>query len=357
MGLVLDRIKDFDWWRWLSIIFMGVSVRFTIDVIFGLKYRNYEIHWDNWEYLKAIILALILLEGIRWINRRLDENSNWETRPFRRFLIQFITNVLFVLLIMNGFRIISFNLFGSDQALQFANESIISLTAIGFTLIVILVEVGIFFLRRWRRSLAELEKFKRENIQFQFGMLRAQVNPHFLFNSLNTLAGLIYSQPDKAGKFVRKLSSVYRNVIKNRQKEVINLEDELDHMQDYLALMKLRFGPHLSMAIDINESYNSWFIAPMILQMLVENAVKHNVVTEKKPLNIWISIEPESKYIIIKNNLQRKTTPRTPSGAGLRNIISRYAYIIDKEVLVSTKGGYFTVKVPILKKEYESPDY
>lgn len=357
MGVVIESIKKFDWWRWMSIIFMGVSVRFTIDVIFGLKYRNYEIRWDNWEYLKAFILALILLEGIRWINRRLDENSNWESNPYRRFLIQFATNVLFVLLVMNGFRIISFDFFGSEKALLLANESIIGLTAIGYTLLIILIEVGIFFLRRWRRSLAELEKFKKENIQFQFEMLRAQVNPHFLFNSLNTLAGLIFTQPDNAGNFVRKLSTVYRNVIKNRQKEVISLGDELDHMQAYLDLMKLRFGPNLITNIDISDGYNSWFIAPMILQMLVENAVKHNVVTEKKPLTIWISIEPESKYIVVKNNLQRKSTPRTPSGAGLRNIISRYAYIIDKEVQVNTKNGFFTVKVPILKKEYESPDY
>ena len=338
-------------------VFMGVSVRLTIDVIFGLKYRNYEITWNSWEYIKAILMALILLESIRWINRRLDEKRTWESRPFRRFFTQFITNVLFVLLVMNGSLILSFYLFRYDNYLLLNDQLVISLTAIVYTLLVILVEVGIYFLKRWRRSLAELEKFKKENIQFQFAMLRAQVNPHFLFNSLNTLAGLIYSQPDVAGDFVRQLSKVYRNVIRNREKEVIRLGDELENSQAYLDLLKLRFGPNLISSIEISEEYHNWFIAPMILQMLIENAVKHNVVTENKPLHIWVYLEPENEYIVVKNDLQRKTTPRTPSGAGLRNIISRYAYIIDKEVIVKTEENHFTVKVPILKKEYESPDY
>lgn len=336
---------------------MGISVRLTIDVIFGLKYRNYEIRWDSWEYIKAVLMALILLESIRWINRRLDEKRTWESRPFQRFFTQFITNVLFVLLVMNGSLILSFYIFRYDNYLLLTDQLVISLTAIAYTLLVILVEVGIYFLKRWRKSLAELEKFKKENIQFQFSMLRAQVNPHFLFNSLNTLAGLIYSQPDVAGDFVRQLSKVYRNVIRNREKEVIRLGDELDNSQAYLDLLKLRFGSNLTSTIEISKEYHNWFIAPMILQMLIENAVKHNVVTENKPLHIWVYLEPENEYIVVKNDLQRKSTPRTPSGAGLRNIISRYAYIIDKEVIVKTEDNYFTVKVPILKKEYESPDY
>lgn len=336
---------------------MGISVRFTIDVIFGLRYRNHEIKWDNWEYLKAVFLALVLLEGIRWINRRLDEKSTWESNPYRRFIYQFVTNVLFVLVVMNGTRIISFYLLNSNHYLLFMDEIVITLTGIGYTLLIILVEVGIYFLERWRKSLAELERFKKENIQFQFEMLRAQVNPHFLFNSLNTLAGLIHSQQDNAANFVRQLSKVYRNVIRNREKEVIRLGDELDNLQAYLDLMSLRFGPHLIPRIEIDEKYHDWFIAPMILQMLIENAVKHNVVTETKPLHIWVTIEPENEYIVVQNDLQRKSTPRTPSGAGLRNIISRYAYIIDKEVIVNTENSVFTVKVPILKREYESPNY
>jgi hypothetical protein len=356
MGSVTNKVYRFDWWRWLSIVFAGLSVRFTIDLILRLKYSDYGIRWDTWEYTKAVLLALVLLESIRWINRRLDEKYTWESRPFLRFFAQFITNVLFVLAIITGALQISFHVFGSD-GFFLANSTIISLTAIAYTLLVILMEVGIYFLKKWRISLAELEKFKKENIQFQFEMLRAQVNPHFLFNSLNTLAGLIHSQPENASQFVRQLSKVYRNVIRSREREVIQLGDELDNLQAYLDLMKLRFGPNMKPVINIESQYHDWWIAPMILQMLIENAVKHNVATDKKPLNIVVSIDPENDYIIVENDLQRKSTPRTPSGAGLRNIISRYAYIIDKEVIVDTDAKTFTVKVPILRKEYESPDY
>lgn len=346
----IERLLTFNWWRWLSILFLGFGIRLTVDLILGLIYKNYEIEWSAIEYLKAIGLAYLLLEGTRWINRRLDEKIPWEGNAFLRFGSQLVSNVIFVAIILLSLRLIFFYLFNESAFIRWSDELILLLVAIAIIFIILVIEVGQFFLKRWRVSLLELERFKKENIEFQFEMLKAQVNPHFLFNSLNTLSSLIFSSQEKASFFLRELAQVYRNVIKNREKEVISLQQELSTTEAYLKLMELRFENGLQINIEVDDDdEDRYFIPPMILQMLIENAIKHNVASQKRPLIIDIYIEND-EFLVVRNVLQKKSSTGYSSKIGLSNIIRRYAYLIDKEVIIERDEKYFTVKVPLLLK-------
>jgi LytS/YehU family sensor histidine kinase len=247
-------------------------------------------------------------------------------------------------------------LFSDDEFVKLSDELIINTVVVVAVLMATLVDLGLFLLNKWRFSLAELERFKKENIEFHFEMLKNQVNPHFLFNSLNTLSSLIYSNQDTAAKFVRQLARVYRYVLENRDKEVISLKEELAFLQSFIYLVHLRFSENLKVEIDIPEKMQEKLIAPMTLQMLIENAIKHNIVSQKKPLTIQIYADMFD-HITVTNNLQKKVIREYSSNIGLKNISSRYGFITDRKVIIEESAENFKVRIPLLDKVYESTDY
>ena len=326
-----------------------------VDVLYGLIYTYYPIAWSTYEYLKAILLAFIILEGVRWINRRLDEIFPWELGPARRFFLQLTSNISFVLLIMTALRIYLVILFGQYEFIRLLDEMVIALTAVVITFIVVSIEMGIFFLQRWQHSLAELERFKKESWQFRFEMLKTQVNPHFLFNSLNTLSSLIFLDQETAHSFIRKLANVYRNVLEYRGRGLITLGEELNALQAYIDLIRVRFEDKLQIDIHIPEDVHQMLVPPIILQMLIENAIKHNVASVKNPLHI--KLETEDQYLSVSNNLQLKTSKGYSSRIGLDNICSHYDLVTDKKVIIDDTAHKFVVKIPLLDPEYESVNY
>jgi LytS/YehU family sensor histidine kinase len=208
------------------------------------------------------------------------------------------------------------------------------------------VDFGIVLLREWRDSLAQAEQYKKESAEFEFEMLQAQINPHFLFNSLNTLSSLVYEDADRSAEFIRKLSDVYRHVLDSRQKEVIPVREELAFIRSYIFLLELRFEKKLSVELEIDEDLLDKKIAPLSLQLLIENAVKHNVVSDKRPLKI--RIYNDNMHLVVENPMQVKANKEKSNGMGLKNITSRYLALSGKEVEISTENNYFTVKIPII---------
>lgn len=349
MSLIVKLFERIGWWRFSSVIFLGIIVNFIVDLIFGLLYRNYHIARDPSSYLGAILLAFLILEGIRLINVRLDLFSAWDANPARRFIIQVTTNIGYVLVVMVGLRMLINLMLLNVTYIRFSDEVVIIFTTIVVSFIAVLTDLGMFLLKKWRVSLSELERFKKENIEFQFEMLKNQVNPHFLFNSLNTLSSLIYTDKDVAAKFVRQLAKVYRYVLENRDKEVITLQDEVTFLESYIYLVDLRFGKGLTIEVDIPEAVHAKYIAPMTLQMLLENAIKHNIVSPKNPLTIRIELT-EQNALLVTNNLQPKSFKEYSSHLGLKNIHSRYGFITDRKVEVKQTDAYFQVSIPLLDK-------
>jgi LytS/YehU family sensor histidine kinase len=218
-----------------------------------------------------------------------------------------------------------------------------------FSLILVFVDLGINLLNKWRYSLGQIEKFKKENLETQFEMLRMQVNPHFLFNSLNTLSSLVYQDQDLAANFLRELSSVYRYMLEKRKSDLVTVEEEMEFTKSFIYLLSLRFDKKLIFQVDVPATVYKKEIVPLTLQILIENAVKHNVVSMKRPLNINVYIENEES-IVVKNNLQLKDDETYSSGIGLNNIRTRLELVTDRPLDVVEDETYFIVKVPILKR-------
>ncbi|MBK6266831.1 histidine kinase [Marivirga sp. S37H4] len=194
----------------------------------------------------------------------------------------------------------------------------------------------------------ESEKLQKENSQAQLMALKNQINPHFLFNSFNILDSLIELDPPKAQEFLEKLSNIYRVFLENINKDLITLEEELQVMESYKALLQTRFQSHLEIRIDIKKEDKKLLIPPGVSQMLMENAIKHNGFNKNQPL--CIDIHSSNGYLVVKNNKQKRNEPSTSTGIGLKNIKSRYQLQSKEAVIIENEVEDFTVKVPLIKR-------
>jgi LytS/YehU family sensor histidine kinase len=211
---------------------------------------------------------------------------------------------------------------------------------------------SIHFFRLWEKTVREKESLERAHLSSQLEGLRNQVNPHFLFNSLNTLNYLIPEDSEKAVRFVQQLSKVYRYVLESRDDKLIPISQELQFLDAYIFLQKERFGEKLQISMQGLEDNQSYAIVPLTLQMLFENAIKHNIISTESPLVVELFIEGES--LIVRNNLQRKNQVMDSTGVGLQNIKERYRMLLDKTVDVIVSDRYYTVVLPLIKLSNES---
>lgn len=203
----------------------------------------------------------------------------------------------------------------------------------------------IFIIILWQSSLRREQTLQEEKLIFQNETLKNQINPHFLFNSLNTLSSLLSSQPETADKFIARLSSIYRYILENSQKDKIPLIDELAFIRDYFFLHQIRDEDKITLDITIDEK-SKYFIMPVSLQILVENAINHNMATRENPLKI--SIFDEADYIVVKNNLQKKAIPIKSTQIGLRNLSERVKIISTRSIIIEETSDMFIVKIPLL---------
>lgn len=210
---------------------------------------------------------------------------------------------------------------------------------------ILLVFELIYYFQSEQKAIADSEKAKREVLLFQHETLKAQINPHFLFNSLNVLSSLIYINPNNANKFTKALSKTYRYVLSlNRQSE-ISVAEELNALDSYIFLMKMRFENSFTITITKIVDCDKKYIIPLTLQLLLENAFKHNIATEESPLDINITIG--SEYITVENNIQ-PSNDTDKGGIGLKYLTKQYK-LYAREIVVAHTGGQFIVKVPYIQ--------
>ena len=222
-----------------------------------------------------------------------------------------------------------------------------------FIALVLLVTGGLlyWYIKSRERHLKRIQKMEQEKIEFQFQVLRNQINPHFLFNSFNTLVSIIEDNPKMAVGYVEHLSEFFRNIVNYRDKDVIPLGEEIELMQTYFYLQQKRFGNYLKMTINVSEEAKKHtFIPPLTMQLLLENAIKHNAVSKETPLIVELFIE-DDKWLVLRNNINPKFSKETGSGMGLQNIINRYNLLSKEPVRLINDGSFFTVSLPTLKQE------
>jgi two-component system, LytTR family, sensor kinase len=219
--------------------------------------------------------------------------------------------------------------------------------AIFCTIMIIAIYESIYFINELKKSVEEKETLKSESLKAQLDALKTQVNPHFLFNNLNTLTAIIPDTPDQAIEFVQQMSKVYRHILEVQDEKTIALKDELDVLKAYGFLLKTRFGDNLDIEIDVPEEKMQQQIVPLSLQLLMENAIKHNIVSAAKPLTI--KVFAENGHLVVSNNLQIKNQLIESTGIGLQNIRNRYKLFGDDDVRVDESGDSFTVSIPLIQ--------
>ena len=209
-----------------------------------------------------------------------------------------------------------------------------------------------YFIRLRDKRLQQASLLKKEKIESQYEALKSQINPHFLFNSFNTLITIIEENPGLAVEYVETLSDYYRSILQYREKEVIPLEEELELVRNYVFLLKKRYGSNFNLHIECDAgAKQAILLPPLTLQMLVENAVKHNVISKGKKLEVVISVSPDGRYLVVSNNLQRKMTAEKSTGFGLQSIARRYELLTDSKIVIEETGDAFRVRIPLIKNE------
>ncbi len=207
----------------------------------------------------------------------------------------------------------------------------------------------IYFYNRYQKTKIKEQKVIAGAASAKFDALKNQLDPHFLFNSLNVLTSLIEENPTSAQKFTTSLSKVYRYVLEQKNKDLVTVDEELKFAKTYMSLLKMRFEDSIIFEIPEKASNPESRVVPLSLQLLLENAVKHNMVTSSKPLHI--KIYEDGGYLVVMNNLQPKQIVKKSSGVGLENIKQRYKLLSDKKVIINQRAEDFAVAIPMLTKQ------
>jgi len=215
-----------------------------------------------------------------------------------------------------------------------------------FVLLCLAAAGGLFYayVSNREKRLQREAQLKREMVESQFAALKSQINPHFLFNSFNTLITIIEENPKIAVEYVEHLSDFYRSIIAYRERDFISLQEEMDMVRSFDFLLKKRYEDGFRLVDKLNGQ--AGFIMPLALQMLVENAVKHNIISASKPLTVEIFAENDD-YVVVRNNVQPKIKPEPSTHFGLQSLVNRYQLLGERPVVVEDNAAFFTVKVPI----------
>lgn len=327
-------------------VVVGVLISFLLQSLMPVKTEN---HNPLYDIFTSVFITILLWEGNLRIDSIMNKYFPWISKPGRRILIHLpvslIFSVLGILLPM-----MFFSKFLCELPPQFKEVLMATSIVIGIlvTIIILSIEIGTQFFSQWKNSLVEVEKYKTESVQAQLQNLKDHVNPHFLFNNLSVLSSLVYKDQDKAVEFINQLSKVYRYLLDNRSAELITVEEELKFISSYTFLLKIRFDSSIDFKIDIPTHKQNLYVPPMALQILIENAIKHNEVSSENPLIVHVT-ESEGQ-IEVKNNLQLRKNADKTSGTGLQNIKDRYNYYTNKTIEIVQNENTFSVKIPLLNK-------
>jgi two-component system, LytTR family, sensor kinase len=328
--------------KWLYLLIPAVGI--ILAAIFHFELNDGLID-EWWKFvLNAVTMTAGLWLGCMYIVVMLWQKFPWEKYPGKHLLIE----IILILLYTNLF---SFSLYWAEVKIRliepFQQLYISAVMTNLITLLITALHEAAAFYQQWKFNFSRSVRLEKDNIEAKYETLKAQINPHFLFNSLNSLSALV-EENTQAVDYLNNLSEFLRYMLKSRDREVVLVRDELNMLEKYLALQKIRFGENLDVQIDIEEKYYHYATPPLVLQMLTENCLKHNIVSKQKPLSIRIKANGE--WVSVENTLQKKNEEES-TGQGLRNISERYRFFTTEQVKISQTNTTFKVSIPLLKVE------
>jgi two-component system LytT family sensor kinase len=325
----------------LLLMFLGNLMAFILQPSFVNNPKTWLMNC-----LFSVGLGYPMMLVSKLVTRRFGDRISWERNPGKK-----IASTLGVVIILSIVITIFINyvFIYQIQGVSFAEylktTFLLLLLMILIIIYIFSVITGIEFFRKWKEGLIKQESLQRKAIELQLETLKNQVNPHFLFNSLNTLTSLVHKDADKAVQFIIQLSDIYRYALENKNKPTVPWPVEKQFVENYLSMQQIRFSSNIVVSMDtgLEEKFE---VIPLAVQMLVENAIKHNIITADDPLEIAIYVE--NNFLVVRNKLQLKSSVEYSENIGLANIKQQYEILAGQKAEVSREDGFFTVKLPLI---------
>jgi two-component system LytT family sensor kinase len=328
---------------WLMIV--GIPLVAFLSPIIYLHYRlGKDPQYPTPIFLSCLVFTALFWFGNRWVLIRFRKRFPAFSQSKKRIVIMSVVMFGYVLFLSN---ILSVFVPENQPVIPLHFDRIdTNIMAILNTLIIVVIYEVIYYMGQLRVSVSEQEKLQRESLLVQITALKNQVDPHFLFNNLNTLSAILRDNPVQAETFIQQLSKLYRYILEMPEAALIDVREELDLLSAYTFLLKTRFGDNFHINVEVPPDYMDKKIVPFALQILIENAIKHNIASTAKPLTIDVYVQEER--IIVRNNLQKKNSQLPSTKMGLRNINIRSQLLQNQEIQYITTADQFIVTVPLI---------
>jgi hypothetical protein len=326
------------YYKWLLLLIPLVAI--FIALLFRFEDSPSYLS-KNSQIVHSVFSTAIIWIGCMSIVALLWKWFPWEVHPIKHLILE----ILLILIFTNSFGLLIFQIEkkaglineGDDIYLSFVITNLI-------TFLITTIHEAVFFYQQWKFNFSKSVRHEKDSIEAKYESLKTQVNPHFLFNSLNSLTTLVDNN-EAAIKYIENLSEFLRYMLKSRDRELVLVREEVNLAEKYLQLQKSRFKNNLLVKLDIPEKIFHYSLPPLVIQMLIENCIKHNIISKDKPLSIKIYNDKDN--VVVENNIQKKNT-KNSTGQGIKNIIDRYKFFTSRKIQIDETSHTFTVKIPLL---------
>lgn len=330
------------WIMWIGIPLVGMGMPVLAGIVLNLSVVPFLFN-----LLIGLVNTLLLWLGCRFILMKLWQLIPWQQKPFLHLFVELLSLSIYTFVVTGVIWLVVCRYYQSlyYREIEFAE---VLFPSLAISLVISFIHEGLYFFNQWKLSFMQSENLAREHLVSQLETLKSQVNPHFLFNSLNTLTGLIEEDKDSAVDYVQQLSAFYRSIIQTRNQQLIKVEEEIRLINNYFEIQKRRYGDNLQLSVAVDSATLQLWLPPLSVQMLIENAVKHNVIATGRQLKVEVEAT-SSRYLLIRNNLQPRDCDEPSAGMGLQNIKTRFGLLTERPVEIIRSATHFSVAVPVLE--------
>jgi len=340
--------------KWREILILAAIVLlFRIFYVEILNYLKSDYQFNFAGLLKTIfreypITLFMAIAGFFSI-RRINKLYSWGENPLLRILLFISACVVISLIVSMMYCVPKLRYLSWSELMASGHiEGVFVVTAVLTVTIMGCIDIVLYYLKSHKKAL-DAEILKKNKARFQYEQLKRQLNPHFLFNSLNVLDYLVHTDSDRASDYIKKLAGVYRYLLSKESDPVVFLEEELEFVNMYIDLLEERFNNGLEISINIEEIYLKTLVVPCSIQLLIENATKHNIISESSPLSV--KIYTKDHFICVENNLQLRISSESSTGVGLKNIDGQIRALFNRSIEIYKASDKFIAKLPIIENK------
>jgi sensor histidine kinase YesM len=334
---------------WKTIRNLGVILLISVGFTFFFAGWDSSLYFIGLNVVYGVMIGLTIALGSSLITRAIFKSDKVYENPTRYFIVAMLSVTGYILVAMIFVNYFWFSLTQGVTVQQFLSSNFIMYTLASeliLGLLIYLVALSRYFTRDLQRYYKRVAEIEGQLSKYRYDTLKNQLNPHFLFNALNTLSGLIYVDKEKADEFTHRLSKLYRYVLDVQKVEVVPISTEMDLVHDFLYLNNIRFNDHIKTTFHIENKEG--YVVPMAIQLLLENAIKHNKISAEAPLQI--EVLAKGNRLTVRNNIQLKQEKEPSHELGISNLRERYAALSDQGIEIEETERYFTVHIPILER-------